>query len=123
MRKPASLLLGLLAIGTVPAPAQDRPGSFREQARVERVVVDAYVLDSRGDPIPGLAARDFRLRVDGKPVVIESAEWIPADRPEVLPSLERSPSGALLPTAPDMPPARLLIFFFHTDQLVQARLH
>jgi VWFA-related protein len=123
MRKRASLLLGLLAIGTRPAPAQDRPGSFREQARVERVVVDAYVLDSHGDPIRDLTSCDFRLRVDGKPAVIESAEWIPADQPEALPSLVRSPSGALVPSAPEMPPGRLLIFFFQTDQFVVARLH
>src|SRR6266542_2821910 len=102
--------------------AQQRSGTYREQARVERVVVDAYVLDPRGDPIPDLAAHDFRLRVDGRPVAIESAEWIPADRPEALPSLVRSPSGALLPTAPEMPPGRLLIFFFQTDQFVGERL-
>src|SRR5260370_20505127 len=73
--------------------------------------------------MPERAAHDFRLRVDGKPVAIESAEWIPADRPEALPFLVRSPSGALLPTAPEMPPGRLLIFFFQTDQFVEARLH
>ena len=96
---------------------QDFPG-FREESRVERVVVDAYVTDSRGDPIPDLTAEDFRVRVDGKRVVLESAEWIAADAPEALP-LETDASG--LPALPfgrprvEMAPGRLLIFFFQTN--------
>src|SRR5712692_5353622 len=123
MRKPASALLGLLALAWMAsAEAQDRPGSYREQARVERVVVDAYVLDSRGDPIPNLSLRDFRVRVDGKPVPLESAEWIPADEPE-LPALplEKMATDELF-DAPEHAPGRLLIFFFQTDLFVETRL-
>lgn len=99
-----------------------RPDSYREQARVERVVVDAYVLDSRGDPIPNLSLRDFRVRVDGKPVPLESAEWIPADEPE-LPALplEKMATDELF-DAPEHAPGRLLIFFFQTDLFVETRL-
>lgn len=112
----AIAVLGLAA--SLPAQElQDFPG-FREESRVERVVVDAYVTDSRGDPIPDLTAEDFRVRVDGKRVLLESAEWIPADAPEALP-LEADASG--LPTLPvgrprvEMAPGRLLIFFFQTN--------
>lgn len=111
----AAAALGLAA--TLPAQElQDFPG-YREEARVERVVVDAYVTDPRGNPIPDLTAGDFRVRVDGKRVVLESADWIPADAPEALP-LEDA-SG--LPTLPvgrprvEMAPGRLLIFFFQTN--------
>ncbi len=91
-----------------------RPGSYREEARVERVVVDAYVTDQYGDPIPGLGPADFRVRVDGKPVELESADWIPADLPEL-------PVGEALSAAPEgkpisLPaPGRLIVFFFQTD--------
>ncbi|MFN2384851.1 MAG: VWA domain-containing protein [Thermoanaerobaculia bacterium] len=112
----AAAALGLTAALSA-QELQDFPG-FREEARVERVVVDAYVTDSRGDPIPDLTAEDFRVRVDGKPVVLESAEWIPADAPEAMPP-EIDPSG--LPVLPvgrprvEIAPGRLLIFFFQTN--------
>src|SRR5215472_1185641 len=106
----------------VPLPGQDRPGSYREQARVERVVVDAFVLDPRGDPIPDLTVRDFRLRVDGKAAPIESVEWIPADQLDALPILVPSSPKPLASGPSEIPPGRLLIFFFQTDQFVEARL-
>lgn len=95
---------------------QDFPG-VREEARVERVVVDAYVTDPRGDPIPDLTASDFRVRVDGKRVVLESAEWIPADVPEVLPLLPEARETAVASARPrtEIAPGRLLIFFFQTN--------
>src|SRR5262249_22850116 len=98
------------------------PGPHRSLARVERVVADAYVLDSRGDPIPALTARDFRLRVDGKATPIESVEWIPADQLEALPILVPSSPKPLASGPSEIPPGRLLIFFFQTDQFVEARL-
>jgi hypothetical protein len=79
--KPAGTvrLLALAAVSTAAlgqtAPP-GRPGSFREEARVERVIVDAYVTDWHGDPIPELGPADFRLRVDGRPLDLESADWI-----------------------------------------------
>lgn len=117
----AALLL-LLALASRPAqvhapdPAQEPPrreGSVREEAVVERVVVDAHVLDNRGSPIPDLSPEDFRVTVDGKLVLLESAEWIPADVPETNPStlLELDPmrEGRF-----EFPPGRLLVFFFQT---------
>jgi len=48
--------------------------------------------------------------VDGKSVVLESAEWIAADLPEL-------PIAAGLPGGPpaQAPPGRLIVFFFQTD--------
>ena len=89
----------------------ERPGSYREEARVERIVVDAYVTDRAGDPIPDLTAADFGVRVDGRPVPLESAEWIPAELPEI-------PIEASLSTSrPDFQaaPGRLIVFFFQDD--------
>jgi VWFA-related protein len=121
MQAPARLLRAVvvlpLAATLTAQDLQDFPG-VREEARVERVVVDAYVTDPRGDPIPDLTAEDFRVRVDGKRIALESAEWIPADAPEALP-IETDASG--LPTLPvgrprvELAPGRLLIFFFQTN--------
>jgi VWFA-related protein len=102
-----------------PAFAQ-RPGSYREQARVERVIVDAYVTNGRGDPIPDLTSTDFRLRVDGSVVTLESVEWIPADRPEAT-SVPASAAEGEGHVVPEIPPGRLLIFLFQTDLFVETR--
>jgi VWFA-related protein len=90
-----------------------RPDSHREEARVERVVVDTHVVDRRGEVIPDLEPADFLVKVDGKPVPLESADWVPADMPEV-PGLtgaaETAESGRPVPA-----PGRLIVFFFQTD--------
>jgi len=71
--------LGALALLVAAGPASllQQP-RFEEKLEVTRVVVDARVLDSRGRPILGLGPGDFRVRVDGTVVPLESAEWIPA---------------------------------------------
>jgi VWFA-related protein len=113
-RAAAALVLGLAAASQQAQTPPGRPGSYREEARVERVIVDAHVTDEYGDPIPDLGPADFRVRVDGKPVELESADWIPADLPEL-------PVGEALSAAPEgrpisLPaPGRLIVFFFQTD--------
>lgn len=127
MQTEAPLLVGVFVLAATPFLAQQEPsrqGSVREQTRVERVIVDAYVTDPRGDPIPDLAASDFRVRVDGKPVLLESAEWISADTPEALdpaPAPDWDWEAEPPPPSPqrarknEFAPGRLLIFFFQTN--------
>ena len=91
-------------------------GGYREEARVERVIVDAYVIDAGGDPIPDLKTESFRLRVDGKSVALESVDWVPAEKPEAIPVPSVSPDEThAKPESPEIPPGRLLLFFFQTD--------
>ena len=110
----------LLAAATLAAQQPPgRPGTYREEARVERVVVDAYVTGPDGEPIPYLTASDFRLSVDGAPVPIESADWVPADAPEISPlppeaQVHETEEESVSPTSP-YPPGRLLILFFQTS--------
>ncbi|HVE65410.1 MAG TPA: hypothetical protein VNC59_02435, partial [Thermoanaerobaculia bacterium] len=63
-------------------PVDERAGAFREEARVERVVIDAHVTDNDGEPIRDLGVADFALKVDGKRVPVESVEWVAAGTPE-----------------------------------------
>jgi VWFA-related protein len=109
--------------------AQEKPDPMlktgvQERVSVDRVVVDAYVTDTRGNTISGLTTADFRLRVDGRNVPIESSEWIAADQPEVEPAaapslasaLSESPTARPEPGAEQVsPPGRLFILFFQTD--------
>jgi hypothetical protein len=49
---------------------------YQEKITVERILIDARVTDDRGEPILGLTAADFRVRIDGL-IAKESAGWIP----------------------------------------------
>src|SRR5437762_1192142 len=87
---------------------QQKPG-LQEQITVERVIVDARVTDSLGNPITGLKPSDFKVRIDGKPAAVESADWI-ADTAAQREIDETSGGQAPSPVADSVPHGRLLIF-------------
>lgn len=95
----------------------DRPGAVTEEAFVERVIVDAYVTAPDGNPIPDLTPEDFRVRVDGKPVLLESVDWLPAGTPEVDASppdgIASADAAARWPA--EVAPGRLILMFFQTN--------
>src|SRR5262249_18129285 len=70
-----------------------------------------------GNPIPDLSLENFKVRVDGKPIALESAEWIPADKPEavLLEGTDAGASASAESSDSEIPPGRLLVFFFQTD--------
>ncbi|MEX0880594.1 MAG: hypothetical protein WEB59_07175 [Thermoanaerobaculia bacterium] len=125
MRTRKALVLALL-LAAARAAAQepaDRQGAVREQAVVSRIVIDAHVIGPDGNPIPDLTAADFRAKVDGKQAIVEDVDWLPAGTPE-------TDVSALVGIAPDearrfrsdVPPGRLILMFFQTDQAI-SRLH
>jgi VWFA-related protein len=86
---------------------------FGEQVDVERVVVDARAMDHAGKPILGLQPGDFRVRVDGQAVELESATWIGEDAVAAT-----APAAAEAPPdvrPPGLPAGRLIVFFFQKD--------
>ena len=105
-------LIALAIVFAFPLAAQ-----MREQITVERILVDARVTDDMGDPILGLTAADFIVRIDGKRAAVESVDWIPetAAQREMV-ETEESPQPATTTTA-DLPSTRgrLFIYFFQTD--------
>ena len=118
MNRAVAFLLAAAVANRAPGQTPPRPGTYREEARVDRVVLDAYVTDGRGDAMPGLGPADFRVVVDGKTVSVESAEWLPAETPEVdpLPAGETADAfAAEPPPSAQVAPGRLLIFLFQTD--------
>jgi VWFA-related protein len=57
----------------VPALAQTPP---RFESDVDLVAVDAYVVDSDGKPVSGLAPSDFTVKIDGKARPVVSARFV-----------------------------------------------
>ena len=105
-----------LARAAVPALADDPPRRYQDTVSAERVVVDVHAIDNAGEPVLGLSAGDFTLRVDGKPVPIESVEWIAGSSsspaaPAPQAAAETAPESA--PAAPA--PGRVIVLFFQTD--------
>jgi VWFA-related protein len=85
-----------------------------EHINVERIIVDTRVTDDHGNPITGLTAKDFRVRIDGKPAGVASSEWIPetAVERDIAASQIADINSTLDQPAPR---GRLLIFFYQTD--------
>jgi VWFA-related protein len=76
-----------------PAPQPSSPSSQAPTFRtgVDRVTVDAIVVDDEGNQVSGLTAADFQLQVDGQPRAVESVEFIGVQ--DSAPGREEAPSG------------------------------
>jgi VWFA-related protein len=106
-----ALVAGIVTSQTPSPPPPPQP-RFSEGVEVERVVIDARVLTSRGEAIVGLGPDDFRVRVDGRDVALESADWVPGSVPaELDPRAGQAPLEAT-----DVPlPGRLILLVFEKD--------
>lgn len=115
-------LLPLLSLfGPAPQEEPSRKGSVTAEAEVVRVVLDVRAVDPQGAAIPDLPRSAFRVRVDGREVPVEAADWIPTGvaRPAVpgdvlalTPCPERpGPAATPAPGSGD----RLFVLFFQTD--------
>ena len=88
----------------------------QERITVERVIVDTRVTDDRGNPITGLTAADFRVRIDGKAAKVESSEWIPETAAaRELAAIDSAIADVNTTLDQPAPRGRLLIFFYQTD--------
>jgi len=89
---------------------------IQERINVERIIVDTRVIDDRGNPVTGLKASDFRVRIDGKPAIVESSEWIPETAAaRELASIDSAVADINTSLDQPAPRGRLLIFFYQTD--------
>ena len=88
----------------------------QEEITVERILIDARVTDSHGEPLVGLTPSDFRVKVDGKLAVVESVDWIPdTAAARALSTIDESSAAAGDSAAMPAPNGRLFIYFFQTD--------
>jgi VWFA-related protein len=104
----ALLLLLLLAVGGTPALAQ-QPPAYSERVEVTRLLLDARVLDDRGQPVRGLTASDFIVKVGSKVARVESAVWVGPGA-----SVDSSPAETTVEAEMDAPApeGRLIVFLF-----------
>jgi len=60
-------------------PQQPR---YTERVDVARVLVDVRVVDDIGNPVLGLGADNFKVKINEKPVRVESARWVGGGEPQ-----------------------------------------
>jgi VWFA-related protein len=113
--KPARFitLVVALAPGLAMLDAQQQTPRFHERIDVARVVVDARVVDDRGNPILGLSADDFAVKIDRKTCRVETAAWIgqhDATMSTPVASAAASAEGSSGPAG-----GRLVVFLFQKD--------
>ena len=87
-------------------PVSAQPPQRSEQVDVARLIVDARVVDDDGHAMTGLDADDFDVRIDGRSVRVESAQWIGGAEPEAGP-LAATSLGGVVGTGPR---GRLVVF-------------
>ena len=116
LRTSALPLLAAAAVAAAPPPP-DPQIRFRERVEVERVLVDARAVDDAGMPLPDLGPKDFRLRVDGKVVPLESTYWVAATQKEPEPEGATTEAYVVTPepVEGEAAPGRLIVFFFQKD--------
>ncbi|HXE80192.1 MAG TPA: hypothetical protein VNK41_05545, partial [Vicinamibacterales bacterium] len=117
--RPAAWLLVLTAAVVAGRPAAGQDAPFIERVEVVRVLVDVRVLDDGGAPVLGLGPSDFAATIGGRPVRVESAEWVGQDRarirdPEKPWPLESAPPVAAAGTQRE-PSGRLIVFLVQKD--------
>ncbi len=119
LRAPA-LAASLLA--SVPVAASSQDAALLPPVHVDRVLVDARILDSRGRALRGLRPEDLRVKIDGKPARVESLDWISetAARGERQASSPESPRAR--PSSPVEAPGRQIVFLFQKDFFEPGRL-
>ena len=102
-------MLALVGAATAEPAFSQEPPVYRERVDVMRLMLDARVLDDRGEPVRGLTANDFIVKVGGKAARVESALWVGGGELPDAPS-----SGADFGEDTGLPAAegRLIVFLF-----------
>lgn len=112
-------LVALLLLMTVPIAAQDPP-QYRERVDVARVLIDARVIDGRGQPLSGLEAGNFQVKIDGKPARVESVQWVTGAL--TASEIDSDPLDRFLKGAPEHPAEGRLVVFLFQKSLESGRI-
>jgi VWFA-related protein len=107
-----SVIVAVALLALTTGPFAQQPPRFGERVEVARIIIDARVLDDRGNPIRGLAPDDFKVSIDGKPARVETATWVGgSDLVDAEPSRSTPSAGADAPAGA----GRLIVFLFQKD--------
>jgi VWFA-related protein len=105
----------IAALACAAALAREQPPRFKESVTVERLVVDVRVVDAAGQPVPGLGPEDFKVKLDGRRVALESALWV-GSSPDEDGGIVVTPDGTdAPPPAREFPEPRLVVFLLQKD--------
>jgi VWFA-related protein len=100
------LLLAPFLFIAAPSTAQD-PARHTERVEVTRVLVDVRAIDHHAEPLLGLTAANFQVRIDGRPARVESVQWVTG----ALAARGAEDNSASAPAA-GAPEGRLVVFLF-----------
>jgi len=114
----ASLAIGWLTAST--AAAQETPTPFRTVVEVRRIVTEVRVVDFDGSPVLGLGPEDFKVKVGGEPVEVESVLWIRSTAEAAAESAAPAAEGVTHKRPPRQPEGRLIVVLFQTDFAMHA---
>jgi len=85
------VIIATVVVSVLPATvASQQPAPPRFRGGLDRVTVDAIIVDKDGAPVRDLTLQDFRLEVDGKPRTLQSAELVTFDRPYLMVVTDRA---------------------------------
>jgi VWFA-related protein len=122
-RTAACILLSLLAWAPLSAstPPDPKKTEFKDEIDVRLRTVVLRVVDGQGEPIRGLGARDFRVRIGRKEVPVIAVDWVSstpaapaaAENPATPMSAESAGEPAVAP-AP-APAGKLVVVFVQAD--------
>jgi VWFA-related protein len=109
------LLAGLPAQTASTAPADPPPPAdltgFTEEITVALSTMTVRVVDSLGNPVPGLGPEDFRVRIGRREVPVAAVDWFSSEEERTV------PAPIPLANAEEVPrfPGQLVIFFVQAD--------
>jgi VWFA-related protein len=105
-----------LIIALAPTDRAQEKSDVEEEVEVGRVIVDVRVVDRHARPIRDLDMKDFTVTVDGRPVRVESAEWlVGANAP--LAGLPEEELRRVEDEQGERFPSRLIVLFFQRHML------
>jgi len=102
----------LIAAGA--AAQEPFPTPFGAVVEVSRILTEVRVVDRLGEPVQGLSVEDFKVTIDGRPVTVESALWVPTSGEASVESLDSGTTTGE-ETAISLPEPRLIVIVFQTD--------
>jgi VWFA-related protein len=95
--------------------ATSTAAQYEESITVARILLDVRITDSYGNPLPDLTAKDFDVKIGGKPAAVESVTWVDeVARPDYEQPGNALKDGEEMKPAYDAP-GRLFVVFVQTD--------
>ena len=111
----ATVLLTMVVSASMSVCAQQSPTPFGTTVDVTRILTEVRVVDFDGSPVLGLGPDDFKVKIAGERVEVESVLWIPSTAEAAAESAVRTTEGTTEDRPPRQPEGRLIVILFQVD--------